>query len=117
MSDQTRSTETDELLGLIDRAEALLGCIRQQIDALLARERSALFADPGSGWQSIEAAPKDGTHVLLGWPALVGDGLVMSGYWEWLGRKWVTSRGEYHGAYAPTHWMPLPAPPAKFLEF
>jgi len=64
-------------------------------------------------WQPIETAPKDGGQVLLGWPTGVGEGLVMSGYWsDWRGRKsWVTSRGEYSGDYAPTHWMPLPSAP------
>ena len=64
-------------------------------------------------WQPIETAPKDGTHVLLGWA--VGVGLVLSGYWpDWRGRKaWVTCVGQYQGSAAPTHWMPLPPPPGE----
>ncbi len=74
-----------------------------------APERIArLRAAEPDGWQPIETAPKDGTNIMLGWPTM-----TMSGYWaDWAGRKsWVTSRGEYGGSAAPTHWMPLPAPP------
>ncbi len=78
-----------------------------------------------AGWQPIETAPKDGTPVIL-WTVWVGDEIspdpfseVQIGYWDHgndlpeshdFSRRpeWVVQRiGE------PTHWMPLPAAPAK----
>jgi hypothetical protein len=63
-----------------------------------------------SDWQSIETAPKDGTMVLLAW----GTCSVASGFW------WTPDRfspvGHWHIGDTedrlPTHWMPLPDPPA-----
>lgn len=72
-------------------------------------------------WQSIEAAPKDGSKILLAdYSGLTDYGIkngmwIASGYWEdseeprladghWTdGIKWL---------YSPSHWMPLPEPPA-----
>ncbi|MEH0291804.1 hypothetical protein V6R98_02225 [Agrobacterium sp. CCNWLW71] len=78
-----------------------------------------------AGWQPIETAPKDGTPVIL-WTVWVGDEIspdpfseVQIGYWDHgndlpeshdFSRRpeWVVQRiGE------PTHWLPLPAAPAK----
>lgn len=73
-------------------------------------------------WQPIETAPRDGTSILL-WTA---SGPVI-GWWE-TGREFLNSPhfndwskgmlGEGTGhdmgfdrVYAPTHWLPLPAPP------
>lgn len=72
-------------------------------------------------WQPIETAPKDGTRVLLFCPAQIG---IVVGHWcnnsyhkkprpYWTNDQenlWgvATTRG-----YQPTHWMPLPQPPAK----
>jgi hypothetical protein len=70
-----------------------------------------------SEWQPIESAPKDGTHVLLWFPAgyWATEVHVAIGLWD---------SGEDEGWYAgdeshsmtahgapPTYWMPLPAPP------
>lgn len=79
-------------------------------------------------WQPIEAAPKDGTFILLAGGATSeddymergvktdrpvvafydsGDGDVDGGYW-WM-CFW---DGEWRTSYEnPTHWMPLPEPP------
>jgi hypothetical protein len=76
----------------------------------------------GSTWQPIETAPLDGTDVLLFFPL---EGLnhkhspqVIIASWRPLGRyghSWVFQnravRG-YSSEYLPTHWQPLPAPPA-----
>lgn len=74
-------------------------------------------------WQDIETAPKDGTEILLSNPT---DGYVETGHFispfEMIGDEnddtpdWFTTSGEYLGSggpetTAPTHWMPLPAPP------
>jgi hypothetical protein len=72
-----------------------------------------------SEWQPIEAAPKDGTPILV---------VTRSGQYvvTWLteGETDQNFTGWYvtdnkHGpfslrGYAPTHWMPLPTPPAGF---
>lgn len=70
------------------------------------------------GWRPIATAPRDGTDVLLWVPAskwgpacaVVGN----SGRVTWHvsnidGHDW---EGPLDGAL-PTHWMPLPAPPAS----
>jgi hypothetical protein len=56
----------------------------------------------GRTWQPIETAPKDGTRILL-WCGSKAHTFV--GQW---------SRGSWVGAkyHTPTHWIPLPAPPA-----
>lgn len=63
-------------------------------------------------WQPIETAPKDGTVIL----ANAGKRVVMC-QWE----KWPDGRAGWyafpHNAILKkellTHWMPLPAPPAR----
>ncbi len=74
-------------------------------------------------WQDIASAPKDGTPVLV---------FSAQGQWndDWnyyegrfepaQGVMWADERGYWHGRYPPippvdnpTHWMPLPAPPAN----
>ena len=79
------------------------------------------------GWQPIETAPKDGTHVLLSYP-----GRITYGYWLVLevGKLvgdcggacrcpeydeapdpfWYSEDGGFTEEYPPTHWMPLPEP-------
>lgn len=83
-------------------------------------------------WQPIETAPRDGTFILAWGPepvsnpgyearqtywAFYGEGSMAkaaydrdegpSGSWSWSEpcRGWVFS-------WHPTHWMPLPSPPA-----
>lgn len=76
-----------------------------------------------SEWQTIEMAPKDGTRILIFSPGYAqGRGLVDLVGWrvpEPFGREpnWTTDSqgpgysGTYDDTWAPTHWMPLPAPP------
>ena len=77
-------------------------------------------------WQPIETAPRDGTWILLaggrveyGWyaeqpPLVVGqytnDGPGGLDDWQW---HFAWYDGGYYGEYiGPTHWQPLPEPPA-----
>jgi hypothetical protein len=79
-------------------------------------------------WQPIETAPKDGTAVLLfgQWAGEIA-GIDPGGPDIYVGR-W-SGRGDYEGflwalegtdAYAawckPSHWIPLPLPPAQCGE-
>lgn len=95
-----------------EMADIARSALRAAVEALAASAQPA-------GWRPIETAPKDGTHVLV-WPP-TWNGLSSCARWDadeyakrprplWrrnddLGRVLV-SRGT-----APTHWMPLPAPP------
>jgi hypothetical protein len=79
-------------------------------------------------WQPIETAPKDGTWVLLsggkiyyGWDGDSQPGVVSGQFSHWFngsersGGAWQFAwyDGGYYGEYeSPTHWMPLPKPPA-----
>lgn len=71
-----------------------------------------------SDWQPIETAPKDGRHVLL---AVTNDppnfpGYVSEGYYEEDRDCWYQANthwtDQFDGALYPSHWMPLPEPPA-----
>ncbi len=59
-------------------------------------------------WQPIETAPKDATNLLLYDPQDKPNHFFV-GFWN--GRKWELA---HYSAlkYYPTHWMPLPSPPA-----
>jgi hypothetical protein len=60
-------------------------------------------------WQKIESAPRDGTCVLL-----AGREGICTGTWNERRRQWqvYTEDGWFEVEVYPTHWMPLPAPPA-----
>lgn len=85
----------------------------------------------GDGWQPIETAPKDGTPILIfdptqggpgdaAWmvdgrsaPLLFDDRRFAIGYWRvWKnGGEWMWGNRN-SSRVSPTHWMPLPSPPA-----
>ena len=95
------------------KAEAQLTALQQASEG---RERDA-------EWQPIETAPKDGRTIQLG---KVGREHVYSAQWElepgwaWKGVSpcWAVymADDDYYSFYLdaewPTHWKPLPAPPA-----
>lgn len=66
-------------------------------------------------WQPIETAPRDGTVILLGCPAVgamkdPGSRRVYEGLWHG-GQKTFTSVNGFLLLTVATHWMPLPSPP------
>lgn len=60
------------------------------------------------GWRTIESAPKDGAH-FLGWHELYYANRPVIGHWD--GGKF-----NFSGRVEPTHWQPLPTPPADGEE-
>ena len=61
-------------------------------------------------WQPIETAPKDGAKILA-----YADGSMTVVYWLECGDNWeLAESGSWaeSGEWEPTHWMPLPLPPA-----
>lgn len=84
-------------------------------------------------WRSIDSAPKDGTKVLIFVPADPKREIPAAIFAAWWDAKFTyhysVKRGEWHDgawtddavlsfgyekfqSYNPTHWQPLPAPPA-----
>lgn len=63
-----------------------------------------------SEWQPIETAPRDGTPILVG---CVGRGVLIATWYERMKCFSEAITGtDLWGAKTPTHWMPLPPPPA-----
>lgn len=75
-----------------------------------------------SGWQPIETAPRNGTiiDVWLGTADLDDvafycgpSGSRRAADWVWVGGKFRPAMGlQMPVSVEPTHWMPLPEPPA-----
>jgi len=76
---------------------------------------------PSTGWQPIETAPKDGTHVIYFTDAF-GQRLMgcasyrhfEDGSAGWIGSSFLDCNGgeSWSTCTQPTHWMPLPALPS-----
>lgn len=74
-----------------------------------------------SGWQPINTAPRDGTHILVSvhgasvWQMFWGVpvSLQLGGNVSEADKRWVTSVGCYVINGITTHWMPIPKPPEK----
>lgn len=102
-------------------------------DHIAAAIRS--LPDEGDGWRTIDSAPKDGTHVILGnsetddkpayaavgwWKEAEADGPDCmgsdAGFVDFEFNTYMPSRScgapshQYRGSQ-PTHWRPLPPPP------
>lgn len=60
-------------------------------------------------WKPIETASKDQEIILAGqW-----NGFGQSGQWDIKIGRWLVNRFPHIGSTGkPTHWMPLPEPPA-----
>jgi hypothetical protein len=94
--------------------------------------RAAIESEPAeqSLWQPIETAPKTGRTLLLGYPNSLGNWRTVRGEWltqEYIDQNWEEPDEAEAGWYetsveaddvpscwpiAPTHWQPLPKPPA-----
>jgi hypothetical protein len=71
---------------------------------------STALAAEREDWRPIETAPKDGTVILGWWPqAYQGKGGIFEYIWHKDG--WYTVPCSWQHM-TPTHWSPLPAPPA-----
>ena len=62
-----------------------------------------------SEWQPIETAPIVGTILIASWSEEQSRYIVDAGFWEdFDGGAWWP-----YTIINPTHWMPMPAPPAR----
>ena len=77
--------------------------------------RELLRRREADAWRDIETAPRDGTELLL----INDDGIQVVGRWSkhnhvplygWI--RQIELYGEEVDGFDPTHWQPLPAPPA-----
>jgi hypothetical protein len=86
-----------------------------------AAERRVAELEAERQWRPIETAPKDGTRILLYRPDVRGEHIeiMVEGYWSNLpghsyGIGWRTPCFSFSGGkHDPTHWQPLPSPPAS----
>jgi hypothetical protein len=63
-------------------------------------------------WLPIDTAPTDGSHVLIVDAGVVNEGRHIEGHGWWLAHN-DPSDSWGPGQLHPTHWMPLPEPPAQ----
>ncbi len=65
-------------------------------------------------WQPIASAPKDADCLLLWWPYWSNRATI--GYWKhsmWIAENALSDATNYTEYPEPTHWRPLPDPPAQ----
>jgi hypothetical protein len=65
------------------------------------------------GWQPIETAPRDGEWVQLYWTTMPITMYPAIGFNSGDEYGWECVSQTDYGEVIPTHWMPLPKPPAK----
>jgi Lar family restriction alleviation protein len=102
-----------------DAQSAIAAWNRRDPAFALAQRRLATEAER---WQPIETAPKDGTPVLVcrdmgnpwGWVRGWSRWVDVRGISGWLSHGMFDVPGDL-GLGNPTHWQPLPAPPAAIL--
>ena len=64
-------------------------------------------------WQPIETAPRDGTRVLGYGPDLgYTTPNICAVIYDTHSKGWYADQWDCAGIIKPTHWMPLPEPPA-----
>lgn len=105
MAGRTRTVKVDASLAmalcyLAAERDALRADVQRLTDALAAADK---------GWQPIETAPRDGTEILI-WPGPYGSVIAaVRGKYFWDVRHLGVAACKL---LTPTHWQPLPAPPA-----
>lgn len=117
----TTQTPTDALHAAVCQAVALMNVSPEIARSADGREahtvlRQALveFADRelARNWRPIEAAPRDGTRVLLYDAQRVpAEMIARFRHDAWLGDRISSGRFEIWRDTAGAFWMPLPAPP------
>lgn len=65
-----------------------------------------------SAWQPIDTAPKDGTFILIWGTRWRSPQVQRWGKVKGLRHEAFVSEAGLPKGYLPTHWMPLPDPPA-----
>jgi hypothetical protein len=123
--DATFAAMSEQLRKILDGEDDCAGVCQEPWDSLwrrvleqLRQQLDTAKAVGAAEWQPIETAPKDGTWILLWW----GDRTV-EGHWldnshtqfPWAGWK-LRSMVVHNPAHKPTHWMPLPDPPAELRK-
>lgn len=79
---------------------------------------------PAQAWQGMDSAPKDELILLWGYLDPIPDQRELyvylerptrvAGYWEDIDQSWAVMGSTWEGPFFnPTHWMPLPPPPAE----
>ena len=98
-------------------AQLLAEAARKAEVTLETERRSAETAGADEGWQPIETAPKDGTHILAYCDRMkeVGEVKWSTSFGRW-GATWVMAGFNQPWASRPTHWRPLPAPPQPAVQ-
>lgn len=68
-------------------------------------------------WQPISEAPKDGTVILAFWKSGFLESFVFIQPMKWCDdrEKFIIS-WDHDDECSPTHWMPMPLPPAPEAE-
>jgi hypothetical protein len=80
--------------------------------ARLTQEQETL-----KSWQPMETAPKDGTNVLVCWHDGATASMFAVGHNLGDGRRWQNTHDWLHNERSwPTHWMPVPDPPAALAS-
>ena len=93
--------DTQEML-LAGNHETKPGALNSVVKALLPTHQPSEAGD--GGWRPTSSPPKKGVRVLLA----IGQRIEAA---EWCGSEWEGDVADYKQHY-PTHWMPLPQPPA-----
>ena len=94
-----RVTDLERALDLLQRADTSVSPVWTS---------DSTVAPQPNGWQPIETAPRDGTRVLCWGPPM----MVAECEWRFFQGTTGWWRSNQCPQVRPTHWMPLPAPPA-----